>query len=149
MRLGILYLSLFSLFIIAGCTSDPATSKEDQWKDNSPAFSSDFGNMFGKDGRIGIIGSKKIPKEGQKWMWHFWGTEEITTKHWKVKATKQGAKDEINPIIQKDDVLTARGKDINGHARSAVKFPSSGLWKLQVFIDGHFFDEMIVDIEQQ
>ncbi len=38
---------------------------------------------------------------------------------------------------------------INGHARSAVLFPSSGIWKLKVYIDEEYFDEIIVDITQE
>jgi hypothetical protein len=77
-----------------------------------------------------------------------WG-EPISNKEWEVKAFKQGEEEAINPITFKDEQLTPRDDVINGHARSSVLFPSSGLWKLQVFIDGEFFDEIIVDITQQ
>ena len=104
--------------------------------------------MFGKEGSIGIIGTKTVTESGQKWMWHFWGDEDISGKQWEVKAFKQGEEEAIDPITFKDENLTPRDEVIKGHARSSVLFPSSGLWKLKVYIDGEFFDEIIVDINQ-
>lgn len=104
--------------------------------------------MFGKEGSIGIIGPKEVTENGQKWMRHFWGTKDISYKQWEVKATKQGDEESFSPITFKDDILEPRGDDMNGHARSTVLFPSSGLWELSVYIDGEYFDELIVDIIQ-
>ena len=135
-------------FILTACQSEE-TIKEEQWEDNSPTFTSEFGEMFGKEGSIGIIGSKTVTENGQKWMWHFWGTEDISNKEWEVKAFKHGEEATVNPITFKDEQLTPRGDVINGHARSAVLFPSSGIWKLKVYIDEKFFDEINVDITQE
>ena len=123
--------------------------QEEEWKDSSPSFTTNHGEMFGKEGKIGIIGSKKVTENGQKWMWHFWGNSEISNKTWEVKAFKQGEKKAINPIRFKDETLVPRGEDVKGHARSAVLFPSSGLWKLKVYIDGDYFDEIVVEIHQE
>ncbi|QOR68934.1 DUF4871 domain-containing protein [Cytobacillus suaedae] len=125
------------------------TIKEEKWQDNSPNFTTDYGEMFGKEGSIGIIGSKTITDNGQKWMWHFWGTEGISYGEWDVKAFKQGEEEVLNPITYKDDQLIPRGDVINGHARSTVLFPSSGIWKLKVYIDREYFDEIIVEINQE
>lgn len=140
---------LFSfVFIISACNIEK-TIKEEKWKDKNLTFTNEYGEMFGKEGSIGIIGSKTVTKNGQKWMWHLWGTEDISYKEWEVKAFKQGEEESINPIKNKDVKLSPRGDNINGHARSLVLFPSSGLWKLKVYIDGEFYDEMIVDINQE
>lgn len=144
-----LILILFSMFfVMVGCKSEE-TVKEEKWEDNSPIFTNEIGDMFGKEGSIGIIGSKTVTENGQKWMWHFWGTEDISNKEWEVKAFKQGEEHGINPITFKDEHLIPRGEEINGHARSAVMFTSSGLWKLKVYIGDKFFDEIIVDITQE
>ncbi len=135
-------------FVMVACKSEE-TVKEEKWEDNSPTFTSEYGEMFGKEGSIGIIGPKTVTENGQKWMWHFWGTKDISNKEWEIKAFKQDEDEPINPIKVKDEILTSRGDDINGHARSAVLFTSSGLWKLKVYIDGEFFDEIIVDIIQE
>ncbi|RBP85983.1 uncharacterized protein DUF4871 [Cytobacillus firmus] len=142
-------LGLFLMTMLVGCSEGTKEVTEEKWEDNSPTFSTEHGEMFGKEGSIGIIGIKTVTENGQKWMWHFWGDEDISGKQWEVKAFKQGMEEKINPITFKDNTLTPRGKKINGHARSSVKFPSSGLWKLQVYIDGEFFDEIIVDINQE
>ncbi|WP_231495247.1 DUF4871 domain-containing protein [Oceanobacillus picturae] len=49
----------------------------------------------------------------------------------------------------KDESLTPLSESINGHARSTVMFPSSGAWKLEVYIDEKYFDEIIVDVTQE
>ncbi|KZZ82539.1 MULTISPECIES: DUF4871 domain-containing protein [Bacillaceae] len=134
------------VFFMTACNKEEAV-KEEKWEENSPTFTSEYGEMFGKKGSIGIIGSKSITENGQKWMWHFWGTEQIADKEWEVKAFMQG-KEAINPITFKDERLIPRGNEINGHARSAVIFPESGRWKLKVYIDGKYFDELIVNITQ-
>ena len=133
---------------IAGCKSEK-TSKETKWEENSPVFTNEHGEMFGKEGSIGSIGSKTITEDGQKWMWHFWGNEDISYKEWEVKAYKQGKEEAIDPIEFSDEKLVPIDDEINGHARSSVLFPSSGLWKLKVYIDGEYFDEIIVDITQE
>lgn len=144
-----LLLSLFCIvFVMAACRSED-TFTEEKWEDNSVTFATVYGEMFGKEDSFGIIGSKSVTENGQKWMWHFWGTEDISYKKWEVTAFKQGGEEAINPIIFKDELLTPRGDAIKGNARSAVLFPSSGLWKLKVYIDGEYFDEIIVDITQE
>lgn len=145
-------LIVFSIiFVLAACKSEE-TIKEEKWEDNSQTFTNEYGEMFGNEGSIGIIGSKTVTENGQKWMWHFWGTKEISDKKWEVKAFKQGAKEAINPIKSGVEKLVPRNDGdevINGHAISTVLFPSSGLWKLQVYIDEEYFDEIIVDITQE
>lgn len=136
------------VFVTAACKSEK-TIKEGKWEENSPTFTNEYGEMFGKEGSIGIIGLKTITEDGQKWMWHFWGTEDISHKEWEVKAFKQGKEEAINPIKFKDEKLVPIDEEINGHARSTVLFPSSGLWKLKVYIGGEYFDEIIVDITQK
>lgn len=145
-RLLLIFLSL--VFVIAACKTEE-TIKEEKWEDDSPFFTNEIGEMFGKEGSIGIIGLKTITESGQKWMWHFWGTEEISYKEWEVKAFKQGEEESINPITFKDESLTPLSESINGHARSTVMFPSSGAWKLEVYIDEEYFDEMIVDVTKE
>ncbi|MEC5423866.1 DUF4871 domain-containing protein [Virgibacillus sp. C22-A2] len=150
MRRKILILIVFSIvfLMVVSCKSEEM-NKEEKWEDTSTVFSSDYGEMFGKEGSIGIIGMKTITERGQKWMWHFWGAEDISYKEWEVKAFKQGEEGAIDPINSKDEMLSPRGNEIYGHARSTVLFPSSGLWKIQVYIDGEYFDEIIVDINQE
>ncbi|MFC4323325.1 DUF4871 domain-containing protein [Litchfieldia salsa] len=140
---------LFCIVLYISACNTEETIKEEKWEDNSPTFTNEYGEMFGKEGSIGIIGSKTITENGQKWMWHFWGTEDISYKEWEVKALKQGEEESIYPIKNKDVEISPRGDEINGHARSSVLFPSSGLWKLKVYIDGEFYDEIIVDINQE
>lgn len=69
--------------------------KGEKWDDNSSNFTTEYGEMFGEEGSIGIIGSKTVTETGQKWMWHFWGTEDISYKDWEVKAFKQGEKKKL------------------------------------------------------
>ncbi len=145
----LLMLTVISIVFMLGACKSEKTIKEEKWEDNSPTFTNEYGEMFGKEGSIGIIGPKTITENGQKWMWHFWGTEDITYKEWEVKAFKQGEEEAINPITKKNEQLFPRGDEINGHSPSSVLFPSSGLWKLKVYIDGKYFDEIIVDITQE
>ncbi|MTH54966.1 DUF4871 domain-containing protein [Bacillus mangrovi] len=142
------FMLLLIVFALTACQSEKTVQVE-KWKDTSPVFTSEYGEMFGKEGRIGIIGSKAITENGQKWMWHFWGDDAISDKGWEVKAFRHGEEEPINPVTFKDEILIPRGDEIHGHARSGILFPESGLWKLKVYIDGEFFDEMVVGIEQE
>jgi hypothetical protein len=135
------------LLLLVGCSNNVEKSKEEKWE-VSPTFSTDYGEMFGKEGKIGIIGGEVKAGKGQKWMWFFWGPEDISYKEWEVKAIHQTTNKEINPILFKDEKLTPRGKEIKGHARSQVSFPSPGLWKIKVFIDNEFFDEFVVEVKK-
>lgn len=147
-KITLIHILFCIIFIISACNTEKSI-KEEKWEDNNSTFTNEYGEMFGKEGSIGIIGSKTVTENGQKWVWHFWGTEDISYKGWEVKALKQGEEESINPIKNKDVELSPRGNEINGHARSSVLFPSSGLWKLKVYIDGEFYDEIIVDINQE
>jgi Domain of unknown function (DUF4871) len=136
---------LLFLLLLVGCSNN-VEKAEETWK-VSPTFSTDYGEMFGKEGKIGIIGGEVKAGKGQKWMWHFWGSEDISYKEWEVKAVHQDTNKEINPILFKDEKLTPKDKEIQGHARSQVSFPSPGLWKIKVFIDNKFFDEFVVEVK--
>jgi hypothetical protein len=138
---------IFLLLLVTSCSDVTNKVKEEKWKESIKTFSTEYGEMFGKEGKIGIIGSTTMGNENsQKWMWHFWGSDNISYKNWEVKAFKQNEKEKINPITFKDEILTPRDDRVKGHARSAVNFNSPGLWKIQVFIDGKLFDEMIINI---
>jgi hypothetical protein len=131
---------------LVSCSNNVEKAKEEKWE-VSPTFSTDYGEMFGKEGKIGIIGGEVKSGKEQKWMWHFWGTKDISYKEWEVKAVKQNSNEEINPVKFKDEKLVPRDDNIHGHARSMVSFPASGLWKVQVYIDNKFFDEIIVEVK--
>jgi N-acetylneuraminic acid mutarotase len=105
------------LLVLVGCSNSVEKAKEEQWK-VSPTFSTDYGAMFGKEGKIGIIGGEVKAGKEQKWMWHFWGSEDISYKEWEAKAVHQTTNKEINPILFKDEKLTPKDKEIQGHARS-------------------------------
>ncbi|MEN0641862.1 DUF4871 domain-containing protein [Alkalicoccobacillus gibsonii] len=147
MKKTVSFITIFILsLLLLACSND---SIMEEWSDNSPFFKHELGEMFGKEGSIGIIGMKDITENGQKWMWHFWGNPDIAYKDWEVQARQEGDEEFISPLIFNDDSLEPRGEEINGHARSTVLFPSSGLWELNVYIDGEFFDQLTVDVDQE
>lgn len=78
MKLRRFLFPLLCLGLLLGACTSKETVREENWFDNSANFETEYGKMFGKEDSIGIIGSKRISENGQKWMWHFWGTEEIS-----------------------------------------------------------------------
>lgn len=130
------------LLIVTGCF------KGESQVEVSPVFTNEFGEMFGIDQKVGIIGGPVLAGESQKWMWHFWG-EEAPNQDFSAVATNLDSNEEINPIIQ-NTILTQRDSlEIISHSPSEVQFPSDGIWKIKTYIEDEFFEEFVVQVHAE
>ncbi|MEK4565349.1 DUF4871 domain-containing protein [Alkalihalobacillus sp. FSL R5-0424] len=130
------------LFIVTGCFQNESEVEV------SPTFDNEFGEMFGIDQKLGIVGGPVLAGESQKWMWHFWG-EEAPNQYFSAVATNLESKEEVNPIIQ-SAILTQRDSlETISHSPSEVQFPSEGLWKIKTYIEDEFFDEFVVEVHPE
>lgn len=105
------------------------------------------GNIIGNENKSGVIGAD-MPSinNGQKWMWHLWGTENPK------QLTVVGYHREKGTFHQ---ILTTGwsiglGGPINGadaHMPSSVNIPMAGEWAILLYVDGELFDVLVYDIQ--
>ncbi|WP_185970911.1 hypothetical protein [Alkalicoccobacillus porphyridii] len=126
---------------MVGC-SNQVTAEE---LEISPSFTHENGEMFGNDQKLAIIGGDVAAGEEQKWMWHFWG-DDLSGKEWEARAVHSETEEEVEPLVQFQTPLAPIDGDIEAHAVSSVMFPTEGIWKVQAYIEGEFFDEIIVEV---
>ena len=167
-----LWIGMCFLFFLIACSSGP-TLTEESWKKSSTfdvSVTLDDGTketyrMVGVKDRLGILVDSGESTEtnyfiqgaGNKYMWHFWGTEEEFDGEFKVIATNEQG--ETHPVLIQDagtpqekkvesyppiDINSHNGAD--AHTPSSLEFPSSGLWKLEVQFGNARFGELVVEV---
>ncbi|MCM3412685.1 DUF4871 domain-containing protein [Metabacillus litoralis] len=173
MKLKIFFTAfLLSLFIISGCESSKVhevqntnnfslpkdipsfvTGKDFEnidWNRTVIEFNtSERSDMVGNKDKLGIIGPELKPKEVEKWLWHFWGidTGDITVVGYNLNASM------ISPVLS--DGTWSRdgiGGMVNGADASMpsnVSLPEAGKWAILVYIDGKFFDALVIDVKDE
>lgn len=121
--------------------------------------------LIGKEGKVGfLIGSGKkgnpvslpiIANKANKYMWHFWGDKDTIGGDFKVVGIdEQGEKHKVllsgNYKIwsypSNGSVAPNNGAD--NHAPSEMVFPTSGLWKLKIYFNEKFFDEIVINVKE-
>ena len=114
---------------------------------NSPQFHSGDYQMTGTKNKIGIINPGFIAGKANKYMWHFWGTPEELTGSVKIIALKQGST-ELQPIFEGNPSL-AQLNGANASMPSLMSLPTSGQWRLTVYVEDVWFGSIIVQVEDQ
>ncbi|MCA1320990.1 hypothetical protein LC085_13795 [Bacillus tianshenii] len=103
------------------------------------------GNLVGNEKKSGVIGMDMPSLEGQKWMWHLWGTDanELTVVGFH-RETKT-----VHPLLLNGtDWSTELGGENNGadqHIPSSVKVPERGEWAILLYTDGELFDILVYE----
>ncbi len=99
-----------------------------------------------KDG-MGITGPFPIiAKDSQKYMWFYFGAENIYDKPVKIKAIKKGEEDSIE-VYSGTFFESAEVSPESVNMPSRLRFPSTGTWKVLVYIEEELFDTIIVKVE--
>ncbi|MYL46407.1 hypothetical protein GLV94_12210 [Virgibacillus halodenitrificans] len=99
-----------------------------------------------KDG-MGITGPFPIiAKDSQKYMWFYFGAENIYDKPVKIKAIKKGEEDSIE-AYSGTFFESAEVSPESVNMPSHLRFPSTGTWKVLVYIEEELFDTIIVKVE--
>ncbi|MDL4840215.1 hypothetical protein [Aquibacillus rhizosphaerae] len=128
--------------LLSGCS-------EDEWTESDIFVSGSF-KMLGEEGQLGFIYdggeiTKFYPNKVNKYMWHFWGSEEDLEGDLKVVGTHNESEIEINvledlPLI----VMELNGADAS--TPSLMSLPKSGMWKLDAFVDDRLHGSVYVKV---
>ncbi|CAM4515966.1 hypothetical protein FHS16_003248 [Paenibacillus endophyticus] len=115
----------------------------------SPEFRSGSYLMRGVSNQIGFIDAGFLAGKSQKYMWHFWGSDEQLNGPFDVKAVKEGS-DRIIDVFSTNPLLSSNalsGK-LNGADRNTVtsmKLPEKGVWRLLPYVRGQLLDTIVVE----
>lgn len=130
-----------------------------------PEGSWDLSTMFehtvtyesGEEGSYTVIGNKNtfgftgpvpiLSKDAQKYMWFYFGNESIYDKPVELKALKKGTAELVN-ISSGTFYKSAKVSPDSVNMPSRFKFPTGGVWKLFLYIEGHLFESIVVQVEQ-
>ncbi|ETT80727.1 DUF4871 domain-containing protein [Viridibacillus sp. FSL R5-0477] len=119
--------------------------------------------LIGEEGKVGfLVGSGKkgeaveekiIANKVNKYMWHFWGDKDSISGDFKVVGTDKEGKEHPVLVSGNDTVWQYSNTSIspnNGadsHIPSNMLFPTSGLWKLEIYFNDKLFDEIVINVE--
>ncbi|SDC96119.1 protein of unknown function [Paenibacillus sp. UNCCL117] len=122
---------------------------EPSW-DITPKFQSGAYAMRGVEKKVGFIDAGFIADKPQKYMWHFWGNEDLLNGPFEVKAVKQGT-DKIIDVYSSNQLSStnALGGELNGADRNIVismKLPEAGRWRLLPYIGGRLLESIVVEV---
>ncbi|MBO8155070.1 MAG: hypothetical protein H0Z32_01300 [Bacillaceae bacterium] len=126
-----------------------------EW-DLTPSFEHPITYEGGREGSYTIIGNQHtvgftgpFPLEagkGNKYMWFYFGDEQIYDQPVKIKAIKK----DTEKLITLHSGSFFQGAEVSPDSvnmPSILKFPSAGRWKILVYIDGELFERLVVDVE--
>ncbi|MGO4548415.1 DUF4871 domain-containing protein [Paenibacillus sp. 2TAB23] len=117
----------------------------------SPEFRSGSYLMRGISDQVGFIDAGFVAGKQQKYMWHFWGSDEQLNGPFDVKAVKEGS-DHIIDVFSTNPLLSsnALGGKLNGadrHTVSSMKLPEKGTWRLLPYVRGRLLDTIVVEVK--
>ncbi|WP_059171991.1 hypothetical protein [Bacillus sp. FJAT-27445] len=129
----------------------------ENWKESATVripYQDEYGNKsdyvfrMGDNGRFGFMEYGSFVKnQKQKYMWHFWLQDDeykdsiiITAKH------KYDYKEELE-ILKENFFIYSPNNGASHHIPSTISLNKSGLWELEVKIDGKHFGSIIVNVK--
>ncbi|MEW9670379.1 DUF4871 domain-containing protein [Ammoniphilus sp. 3BR4] len=133
------------IILLAGCGSEPPP--EIDWK-VSPTFQSGGQTMRGIEGHLALL--EKPFKAGQRdeYDWHFWGSTAELAGKLTVIAVHQETSNTLTLIDRLFMVPVKPQNGADNSAHSVLSLPSSGLWRLDAYINGQMFGSVIVDVQE-
>jgi hypothetical protein len=117
--------------------------------------------MIGIEGKIGILGPEFVANQSNKYMWHFWGTqEELENGPFRVEAINVKSKQKIKALVAEAgtsqerlvweyDSITGPNNGADAHRPSNLMLPSSGLWRLDSYLGGKSLGSIIVNVQEE
>lgn len=140
----------FLLLALTGCKESENVVVEEAWE-QSPLFEAGSYTMLGVKDTIGFIYeenelSRFYPNKEQKYMWHIWFGDRQQGA-FTVKATHQEKKEERLLIDAQSFGGPQNGAD--AHLPSILSLPTSGLWKLDTYLDDVLFETLYVNVHEK
>ena len=87
-----------------------------------------------------------VAKDNQKYMWFYFGNENIYVRHVEVKAIRKGT-EELIKVFSGSFFESAKVSSDSVNMPSRLRFPSAGHWKILLYIQGEFYESIVVDVE--
>lgn len=161
-RISAFFVLLIILIVSVACISNEVAKNEIVLPDDIPNFvekgdfdkidwgkkAVEFGDngIIGNENKSGVIGANMPSLNGQKWMWHLWGENN-------VELTVVGFHKESKTVhkILADSWTTQAQHPNNGadaHSPSTVKIPEVGEWAILLYTEGKLFDTLIFEINE-
>lgn len=127
----------------------------DNW-DLSPLFEHSVVDKDGKEVSYTIVGNQNTlgftgniqlnVEKAHKIFWFYFGKENILDKPVEVKGIKEGT-EEIVHLHLGSFYKGAEVSPDSVNMPSNIKFPSAGLWKMLVYIDGELYGNVVVEVD--
>ncbi|WP_052476486.1 DUF4871 domain-containing protein [Cohnella kolymensis] len=119
--------------------------REASWE-QTPEFRSGVYLMRGIEKEVGFIDAGFIAGKVNKYMWHFWGSEEELEGKFQVKAIKQGDTRIINVFEASN--LGGKNNGADAHIPSSMSLPEPGRWRLLPYLDDRLLPSIVVEVKQ-
>ena len=105
--------------------------------------------MVGNKETVGFTGvfPIKAKEKSVKYFWFYFGKEDIYDKPVEVKAIKKGTEEAVN--ILSGPSTFYEGAEVSPDSvnmPSHLRFPSAGIWKVLVYIDGELYESIVVKV---
>ncbi|MCA0983661.1 DUF4871 domain-containing protein [Halobacillus yeomjeoni] len=105
--------------------------------------------IIGNKHTLGFTGPFPIiAADSDKYMWFYFGSENIYDKPVEIKAEKKGSEETIQ-ITSGKFYREAEVAPLEVNMPSNLRFPSSGTWRVIVYIDGEIYEKIVVEVKSQ
>lgn len=82
-----------------------------------------------------------------KYMWHFWGSDEELEGELKIVGIHEDGKERVT--VLEGETLGGANNGADRHIPSIMSFPKNGLWKLEAYIGGKLFGSVFVKVHEE
>lgn len=122
----------------------------------SPTFEHSVTYESGEEGSYTVIGNKNtfgftgpmpiLSEEVQKYLWFYFGNENIYDKPVEVKALKKDTGEQVH-IFSGTFYDSAEVSPDSVNMPSRLKFPTAGVWKVLLYIEGELNESIVIEVE--
>ncbi|GIO12640.1 hypothetical protein J19TS2_21950 [Cohnella xylanilytica] len=117
----------------------------DSWKPSGSFVSGPF-EMTGVKDKLAFIHPGFVAGKGNKYMWHFWGTDEEIGGDFQVFGVKRGSGELVK--VFEGQVRPSPHNGADAAIPSSMMLPSAGAWKLVVTINERWFGTVVVEVRE-
>ena len=141
-----IYIMMIPLsFLLLSCS-------QKTWEE-SDLFESGPYTMIGEENELGFIFDDKevvkfYPDKTNKYMWHFWGTEEELDGNLKVIGTHKEPGNVVT-VIENQPIAVGEHNGADAAVPTQMSLPKSGMWKLDAFIDDKLHGSVYIRVHEK
>ncbi|MDN4071323.1 DUF4871 domain-containing protein [Paenibacillus sp. FSL R5-0407] len=140
---------LLAIGLITGCNEH----NESDWKLSSTfgvPYTDDQGversfTLRGIENKLGITDAPLTVGVSQKVVWHFWDQEDnLIGKSFKVEGISAKTGEQVT-LFEWDPLVLAPNLGATTSLPSGIKLTSTGLWKLNIYLDNEHYESLFVE----